>query len=112
MPGAGFEHTPLWYYVLREAEKSPGDHLGPVGSYIVANTLVGLLVADKDSYWQSGEGEDRVGAGGFPRRLIRSTASQRCSGSPACSPDAKARARPRRPGLQYMRVNPAHSLSL
>ena len=60
IPGSGFaEHTPLWYYVLREAEKSEGDHLGPLGSYIVASTLVGLLVVDKRSYWQSGEGEDR-----------------------------------------------------
>lgn len=57
---AGFaEHTPLWYYVLREAERAPGDSLGPVGSYIVASTLVGLLVVDRHSYWQSGEAEDR-----------------------------------------------------
>jgi Animal haem peroxidase len=60
VPGAGFaEHTPLWYFILREGEKSSGDHLGPLGSYLVANTLIGLLVADRHSYWQSGEGEDR-----------------------------------------------------
>lgn len=55
--------TPLWYYVLREAEylgvnRSQqdaalgfgGQHLGPVGSYIVAETLVGLLVRDPESF--------------------------------------------------------------
>jgi hypothetical protein len=42
--------TPLWYYVLREAELlgfnakgDPGNRLGPVGSRIVAETLVGLV---------------------------------------------------------------------
>jgi hypothetical protein len=42
--------TPLWYYVLKEAELEgynrkgrPGNRLGPVGSRIVAETLVGLI---------------------------------------------------------------------
>lgn len=43
--------TPLWYYVLREAEvKRGGLRLGPVGARIVAETLVGLLEADPFSY--------------------------------------------------------------
>ncbi len=55
--------TPLWYYILREAEyfgvtRKPddpciafgGQHLGPVGSRIVAETLIGLLWYDRDSF--------------------------------------------------------------
>ncbi|WP_250532329.1 heme peroxidase family protein [Caballeronia sp. ATUFL_F1_KS39] len=55
-------NTPLWYYILREAEyfgveRVPkdeaiafgGQHLGPVGSRIVAETLIGLLWQDKNS---------------------------------------------------------------
>ncbi|HEX3082970.1 MAG TPA: heme peroxidase family protein [Pyrinomonadaceae bacterium] len=35
--------TPLWFYILKEAELSGGNHLGRVGSRIVAETLVGLI---------------------------------------------------------------------
>lgn len=35
--------TPLWYYVLKEAELNGGNQLGPVGGRIVAETLVGLI---------------------------------------------------------------------
>jgi hypothetical protein len=50
--GVGFERsTPLWYYVLEEAELlADGLHLGPVGGRIVAEVLVGLLQADPRSY--------------------------------------------------------------
>jgi heme peroxidase len=50
--GVGFERsTPLWYYVLKEAEVvAAGEHLGPVGGRIVAEVLMGLLQADADSY--------------------------------------------------------------
>jgi hypothetical protein len=34
--------TPLWFYVLAEAAHSGGSRLGPVGSTIVAETLIGL----------------------------------------------------------------------
>ncbi|MBP0614255.1 peroxidase family protein [Jiella mangrovi] len=44
--------TPLWLYVLKEAEKKGGDRLGSVGSAIVADTLVGLVINDPKSYWQ------------------------------------------------------------
>lgn len=41
----------LWYYVLKEAEvRGAGAHLGPVGSRIVAEVLIGLLDADPASY--------------------------------------------------------------
>jgi hypothetical protein len=48
--------TPLWYYILKEAELKgvnrkgePGNRLGPVGSHIVAETLVGLIRKSKCS---------------------------------------------------------------
>ncbi|MGZ8634027.1 MAG: peroxidase family protein [Solirubrobacteraceae bacterium] len=44
-------HAPLWYYVLKEAEKvADGKSLGPVGGRIVAEVLIGLLAADPLSY--------------------------------------------------------------
>jgi hypothetical protein len=48
----GFQSsTPLWYYVLREAELVEGGlHLGPVGGRIVAEVLIGLLQSDPASY--------------------------------------------------------------
>ena len=50
--------TPLWYYVLKEAQmKESGHRLGPVGSTIVAEVLVGLVHGDHQSYlWQQGPG--------------------------------------------------------
>jgi hypothetical protein len=43
--------TPLWYYVLREAQvKAAGERLGPVGGRIVAEVLIGLLEGDSQSY--------------------------------------------------------------
>jgi hypothetical protein len=48
----GFERsTPLWYYVLKEAEiAADGLRLGPVGGRIVAEVLIGLLQTDEGSY--------------------------------------------------------------
>ena len=46
--------TPLWYYILREADVCEGGHrLGPVGGLIVAEVLVGLVSADATSFLQS-----------------------------------------------------------
>jgi hypothetical protein len=44
--------TPLWYYILREAEisKTEGTRLGPVGSRIVGEVIVGALRTDPNSY--------------------------------------------------------------
>jgi Animal haem peroxidase len=43
--------TPLWFYVLREADiLGGGAQLGPVGGRIVAEVFVGLLQADPNSY--------------------------------------------------------------
>ncbi len=48
----GFQSsTPLWYYVLKEAELvEDGLHLGPVGGRIVTEVLIGLLQSDAASY--------------------------------------------------------------
>ena len=44
-----FERTPLWFYILAEAEAAGGNRLGEVGSFLVAATFVGVLLADPDS---------------------------------------------------------------
>jgi heme peroxidase len=48
----GFQSsTPLWYYVLKEAEVvADGLRLGPVGGRIVAEVLIGLIQSDPSSY--------------------------------------------------------------
>jgi Animal haem peroxidase len=43
--------TPLWLYVLREAQLvNAGQYLGPVGGRLVAEVMIGLLRADPASY--------------------------------------------------------------
>ncbi|WP_172299935.1 peroxidase family protein [Pseudoruegeria sp. HB172150] len=50
--------TPMWLYILREAEVfADGRHLGPLGSHIVANTLIGLILHDITSYLGRGDAE-------------------------------------------------------
>lgn len=53
--GLGLERsTPLWYYVLKEAEVvADGLRLGPVGGRIVAECLVGVIQLDPRSYLRS-----------------------------------------------------------
>jgi hypothetical protein len=47
-------NTPLWYYILREAElKGKGNQLGPIGSRIVAETLFGLIKCSPNSILKS-----------------------------------------------------------
>jgi hypothetical protein len=42
--------TPLWYYILREADvRCGGNRLGPVGACIVSEVLIGLLDLDPTS---------------------------------------------------------------
>ena len=44
--------TPLWYYILKEAEvRENGEQLGEVGGRIVAEVLIGLLEGDPNSYF-------------------------------------------------------------
>jgi hypothetical protein len=67
-------HTPLYYYLLKEAEIIGGaTQLGPIGSRIVAEVFQGILRQDLESYL------NRVGFGwalpswkfptGFPRQV-------------------------------------------
>jgi hypothetical protein len=47
--------TPLWFYILREAELQPkGAYLGPVGGRIVGEVVLGLLEGDRLSYLRAG----------------------------------------------------------
>ncbi|HYO63726.1 MAG TPA: heme peroxidase family protein [Pyrinomonadaceae bacterium] len=47
--------TPLWYYVLAEgAARGGGNRLGPVGSTIVAEVLIGLIRRGRDSILSQG----------------------------------------------------------
>jgi hypothetical protein len=48
----GFDReTPLWYYILKEAEiQGQGLRLGQVGSRIIAEVFIGLLEGDSNSY--------------------------------------------------------------
>ncbi len=49
--GGFLDRTPLWYYILKEAEvRADGNALGEVGGRIVAETLIGLLKADANSF--------------------------------------------------------------
>jgi hypothetical protein len=42
---------PLWFYILRESEvRNAGNTLGPVGSRIVAETIIGQIRNDPRSY--------------------------------------------------------------
>jgi hypothetical protein len=44
--------TPLWFYILKEAELlSDAKHLGPVGGSIVGQVLAGLLELDPTSFY-------------------------------------------------------------
>jgi hypothetical protein len=45
------ERTPLWFYILREAQvANAGERLGPVGGRIVAEVIIGLIKGDRNSY--------------------------------------------------------------
>ena len=50
-------NTPLWYYILKEAEqRGNGERLGPVGATIVSEVFVGLVHGDHLSYlWVRGK---------------------------------------------------------
>jgi hypothetical protein len=75
--------TPLWYYILREAEfyatKDKNDalggrHLGPMGSTIVLETFLGLLESDSTSYVHV--------AGWRPNKVIAGTGAPTAFGLP------------------------------
>jgi hypothetical protein len=57
--------APLWFYCLKEAELGGGRQLGPVAGRIVAEVILGLLQADKASYWNARTPFTPVGGPGF-----------------------------------------------
>jgi len=61
--GGFLKRTPLWYYVLKEAEvRANGNSLGEMGSRLICETIIGLLVNDRSSFlnqrggWDPSEG--------------------------------------------------------
>lgn len=59
------ERTPLWYYVLREASvQHQGQRLGELGSRLVAETIIGLIVGSTGGYLASFH-DDAVSASGI-----------------------------------------------
>jgi hypothetical protein len=61
--GGFLQNTPLWYYLLKEAEvRASGNSLGELGSRIVCETVIGLLRNDRNSFlndrggWDPSEG--------------------------------------------------------
>jgi hypothetical protein len=58
-------NTPLWYYILKEAEVlHGGNQLGPVGGRIVAEVFMRLLMENEDSFLNSNTWKPRFGAQG------------------------------------------------
>ena len=46
-----YEETPLWFYLLKEAEhRAGGERLGPVGARLVGEVVVGIVDADGESF--------------------------------------------------------------
>jgi hypothetical protein len=65
LPEAAWNNkAPLWYYVLAEAERlTSGLTLGPVGGRIVAETILGIIDTDKDSYFHQRDWQPMPPAG-------------------------------------------------
>lgn len=58
LPSALVDSTPLWYYVLKEAEiQEDGDRLGTVGSRLIAETIIGLMQIDSNSFFNFAGGQ-------------------------------------------------------
>ena len=93
----GFESsTPLWYYVLKEAELvEDGLHLGPVGGRIVAEVLIGLLQSDTGSYLVASRMDaDAHGSGGASFRMKDFLTSQESIPQVEDSSDPRAHRNP------------------
>ena len=61
--------TPLWYWILCEAEKGGGEHLGPLGALIVGEVLTGLIETDKASFVNNDPGWKPGILGGTPEKF-------------------------------------------
>src|SRR4051794_4975601 len=53
--GGFLDRTPLWFYILAEARHHGGDHLGPLGSTLVAGVLISLIRSSADSILDGSE---------------------------------------------------------
>jgi hypothetical protein len=69
--------TPLWLYILKEAEVlHSGEQLGPVGGRVVGEVIVGIIDADPESFrslnphWQPTLRGRRVGSFGLADILV------------------------------------------
>ncbi len=76
------DRTPLWYYVLAEASSVGGYRLGPVGSTIVADVLIGLARRSADSIFGVPDWRPTLPE---PRSRGRSGCTT-CWRSPGCCP--------------------------
>ncbi|WP_370714374.1 heme peroxidase family protein [Sphingomonas sp. IW22] len=66
-----FDRTPLWFYVLAEAElEAEGQHLGRVGGTIVAETLWQMVRHSRDSVLINPPDADELATGEFTLRGI------------------------------------------
>jgi hypothetical protein len=68
LPDEWVGETPLWYYLLKEAEaRAGGDELGPTGGRVVGDVLVRLVKRDPESFlsvdpdWRPTLGQDEFG---------------------------------------------------
>ena len=86
--GVGLENqTPLWYYVLAEAELiGDGITLGPVGGRIVGEVFIGLLQLDPRSYLRA---PSRAGGRRCPAGYPASSRWLTCCGSPGWIPASR-----------------------
>jgi len=58
--------APLWFYILAEAERQQnGTRLGEVGGRIVAEVILGIIDADKGSYFDAPQPFKPMGDGSF-----------------------------------------------
>ena len=53
--GGFLQKSPLWFYILREAEINGGNRLGLLGSAMVAETFIGVMLLDQNSYLAQNE---------------------------------------------------------
>lgn len=65
--GGCLDQTPLWFYVLAEAQKFGGNSLGPLGSAVVVDTIISFVEATPSGYlaltpsWKPGDAIPGVG---------------------------------------------------
>ena len=60
--GVLLERTPLWYYVLKEAEVlAHGERLGPLGSRLVSSVLIDLARAERGSIVEASDWRPTLG---------------------------------------------------